>query len=217
MASPLERRAQIHAALGEPHRLAIVEELAWSDRTPTQLGDAIGLPSNLVAHHLDVLEEAELIERFASTADRRRRYIRLLHEPLDRLAGGQAAPPGPILFVCTGNSARSQLAAALWTDRTGRPADSAGTTPAHRVHPMAVAAARRAGLSLRGSTPTRLDDEVAEAASVVVTVCDQAYEELTSPAGWWHWSTPDPVLDGTDEAFDATIAQLDQRISAFQD
>ena len=51
-------RAAIHAALGDAHRLAIVEALRLSDRAPSELGVALGVPSNLLAHHVDVLEGA---------------------------------------------------------------------------------------------------------------------------------------------------------------
>lgn len=227
MTSGVEQRARLHAALGDPNRLAIVDELTRSDRTPGQLGRQLGLGSNLLAHHLDLLEDVGLVERVASTGDRRRRYVRLLRGPLDDLLPGRPeAGPGPALFVCTNNSARSQLAAALWTERTGRPADSAGTDPADRVHPGAVAAAARHGLDLTGATPTVLADTLrpggergrpgtrAADAAIVVTVCDRANEELCSPAGWWHWSTPDPVAAGTAAAFDATVAALDVRIAS---
>ena len=66
--------------------------------------------------------------------------------------------------MCTHNSARSQLAAALWTQLTNQPADSAGTHPAARVHPGAVAAARRAGLDLTDARPKLLDDVAGPAA-----------------------------------------------------
>ena len=56
--SPLDvaHRAALHAALGEPLRLAIVDDLAVSDRSPGELGERHGLSANLLAHHLDVLE-----------------------------------------------------------------------------------------------------------------------------------------------------------------
>ncbi|MEM9564834.1 MAG: ArsR family transcriptional regulator, partial [Actinomycetota bacterium] len=170
--------------------------------------------SNLVAHHLDALGEAGLIERVASASDRRRRYVRLRREPLGELVATAADPNGLVLFVCTHNSARSQLAAALWRTRTGGPAASAGTQPAARVHPGAVAAAERAGLDLGGATPAVLADDAPDEASLVVTVCDQAHEQLAPPPSWWHWSIPDPVAAGTDEAFDAVVSQLDDRIGA---
>jgi ArsR family transcriptional regulator, arsenate/arsenite/antimonite-responsive transcriptional repressor / arsenate reductase (thioredoxin) len=211
----IARRAAVHAALGEPVRLAIVEDLAASDRSPTELATRCSVPSNLLAHHLDVLEEVGLIERFVSAGDRRRRYVRLVREPLARLGVATARPAGQVLFVCSHNSARSQLAAALWTARTGGPASSAGTHPADRVHPGAVAAASRAGLDLSEATPRMLGaGDAAEVVELVVTVCDQAHEELEPGPGWWHWSLPDPVQDGRATAFDAVITELDDRIRA---
>jgi protein-tyrosine-phosphatase len=117
------------------------------------------------------------------------------------------------VFVCTKNSARSQLAAALWRKRTGDDATSAGTHPADRVHPGAVAAAHRASLDLGDSTPRALEAADLEA-SLIVTVCDRAREELEPPTDWLHWSIPDPVDSGTRRAFDAALAELDNRIAA---
>lgn len=208
------RRARLHAALGEEHRLGIVEELAASDRSPSELARRLDLPTNLLAHHLDVLDEVGLIERFVSAGDRRRRYVRLVRGPLAELGVAVVRPAGTVLFVCSHNSARSQLAAALWRDRTGGLAISAGTHPADRVHPGAVAAARRAGLDLSEARPRGL--ETSPTAEVVVTVCDRAHEELDPDPGWWHWSIADPVPVGTDAAFDAAIADLDARIAILQ-
>ena len=210
MSSSVESRATLHAALGEPVRLAIVEELAVSDRSPGELAERFDLPTNLAAHHLGVLESAGLIERFISAGDRRRRYLRLRREPLVELGIATARPAGRVLFVCSHNSARSQLAAALWENHTGEQAESAGTHPASAVHPGAVAAADRAGLDLSAARPSLLGD--AGDAELVVTVCDRAHEELAPGSAWWHWSVTDPVESGTDEAFDATLADLDRRI-----
>ncbi len=208
----LEGRARLHAALGEPVRLAIVEDLALSDRSPKELGVRFGLASNSLAHHVDVLESVGLIERFVSAGDRRRRYLRLVSAPLAELGVATAAPSGRVLFVCSHNSARSQLAAALWRDRTGGVASSAGTHPADRVHPGAIAAGKRAGLDLGGVSPRVLAP--GETADLVVTVCDQAHEELHPEPSWWHWSIPDPAEAGTAAAFDAAVADLDSRITA---
>jgi protein-tyrosine-phosphatase len=200
----------MHAALGEPARLAMVDDLAVSDRSPKELGERHGLPTNLLAHHLDVLEAAGLIVRFGSSGDRRRKYVRLVRQPLTRLAIDQLAPDAKLLFLCSHNSARSQLAAALWTARTGQPAESAGTHPASRVHRGAVAAARRAGLDLADAVPRGVAEIDPDAQ--VVTVCDRAHEELEPAWTWWHWSIPDPVEAGTAAAFDAVVADLDARI-----
>lgn len=205
-------RAAVHAALGEPARLAIVEELATSDRSPKELGDRLGIPSNLLAHHLEVLERVGVISRSASAGDGRRKYVRLVHGPLRSLGVSVCAPRGEMFFVCSHNSARSQLAAALWTARTGRRASSAGTRPAARVHRGAVAAAKRAGLSLADAVPRMI--ERVPASAQVVTVCDMVHEELESEPHWWHWSVPDPVEAGDAGAFDAAIAELDVRIAS---
>ncbi|MFQ5557366.1 MAG: helix-turn-helix domain-containing protein, partial [Acidimicrobiales bacterium] len=174
-----ERRAELHAALGEPVRLRIIEELARSDRAPGELGELLAIRGNLLAHHLRVLERVGLVERSVSAGDRRRRYLRLVREPLEHLdvtAAGPAPPAGPVVFVCTHNSARSPLAAALWNRRMASPATSAGTHPAERVHPRALAAAESAGLDLSGASPRLLDPSRDPA--TVITVCDQAHEEL---------------------------------------
>jgi protein-tyrosine-phosphatase len=210
---PIEGRAARHAALGDPARLAIVDELTVSDRAPVELGRHLGVESNLLAHHLDVLERVGLVERSRSSGDGRRRYVHLRPDTLGDLVPGGAVRVGPALFVCTANSARSQLAAALWSSCTGHPATSAGTHPAQRVHPGAVVAARRAGLDLSDAVPTHLDDVTLRPA-LVVTVCDRAHEELGPAERRLHWSVPDPVPAGTPAAFDATLDELRARIEA---
>lgn len=207
----VDERAARHAALGDPVRLAIVDELASSDRAPIELRRLLSLESNLLAHHLDVLEGVGLIERSRSSGDGRRRYVHLRRNGLDGLAPGRVLSPVPALFVCSANSARSQLAAALWRRCTGQPATSAGTHPAPRVHPGAVAAARRAGLDLSGAIPQALA-ELSDTSALVVTVCDRAHEELAPGEDWLHWSIPDPVPVGTKAAFDAAVAELTDRI-----
>ena len=208
----LAARAAVHAALGDPHRLAIVDDLIASDRSPRDLSERLGIASNLLAHHLDVLESARVITRTVSAGDRRRRYIRLdRHTPVigDLVA---PAPQRQLLFLCTHNSARSQLAAAMWTARTGRPARSAGTQPAERVHRGAVAAARRLGLSLDGAVPCAIS--TIPARTQVITVCDTVHEELEPGDDWWHWSIPDPVTTGDRAAFDTVVDELSARIDA---
>jgi protein-tyrosine-phosphatase len=160
-----------------------------------------------------VLERVGLIERTVSAGDRRRRYVRLRHQVLGDLALVTARRRrGRALFVCTHNSARSQLAAALWRQRTGDDATSAGTHPAERIHPGAVAAARRAGIELNGAAPRALQAGDFDA-EVTVTVCDRAHEELQAPTEWLHWSIADPVEAGTRRAFDTALAELDDRIT----
>jgi protein-tyrosine-phosphatase/DNA-binding transcriptional ArsR family regulator len=204
-------RAARHAALSDPLRLSIVDELARSDRAPSELLTLVDVPSNLLAHHLDVLERVGLISRHRSSGDGRRRYIRLERGALHGLTPGRRVSPGRALFVCTHNSARSQLAAALWQRTTGQPAVSAGTHPAPTVHPGAVASAERAGLDLSGAEPHHLD-AIGEWPSLVITVCDRAHEELGDGTDHLHWSIPDPVPVGTRKAFDTARNEIAQRI-----
>lgn len=212
MAPTSTERAARHAALSDPVRLAIVDELAVSDRAPVELRRRFGLESNLLAHHLDVLEEAGMIGRSRSSGDGRRRYVHLLPGAFEGLAPTPAVDVGPALFVCTGNAARSQLAAALWRSMVGVDAASAGTAPADRVHRGAVAAARRAGLDLSHASPRSIEE--VEVPGLVVTVCDRAHEDLGDREGWLHWSIPDPVPDGRAAAFDHVVAELRGRIGA---
>jgi len=204
-------RSKLHGALADPTRLAIVDELSVSDRTPSELSERFGLAGNLLAHHLDVLTQVGLVERFVSAGDRRRRYVRLDRRPLSLLGLASVTAPSTVLFVCTHNSARSQLAAALWRDRVGTRATSAGTNPAEQIHPGAVAAGRRVGLDLSGARPHLLSEN--DLNVQVVTVCDRAHEELNPDDAWWHWSIPDPVDIGTAAAFDAVIADIETRLS----
>lgn len=209
----LADRAGRHAALSDPARLALVDELMSSDRSPIELRRLLGIESNLLAHHLDVLEGVGMIQRSRSSGDGRRRYVHLKPGALDGLVPGQRRKASRALFVCTRNSARSQLAAALWSQMTGTEAVSAGTHPADRVHPGAVAAAERVGLDLTGSTPRTLAD-IGKPPALVVTVCDQAHEELSPDDSWLHWSIPDPVSRESRAAFDATVVELRERIRA---
>src|SRR4051812_35148153 len=183
-----------------------------SDRSPQELQQLLGVPSNLLAHHLDILETVELIERSRSSGDGRRRYVRLRTATLDHLHARSVLAAQPALFVCAANSARSQLAAGLWTSITGAPAMSAGTHPSDRVHRGAVAAGRRAGIDLTDARPVALDS-LRRRPALTVTVCDRAHEELDPAPAWLHWSIPDPVPVGTAKAFDATVAELHHRIT----
>lgn len=208
-----EERARRYAALGDATRVAIVDELTGSDRTSFELQQALDLPSNLLAYHLDVLEHAALISRCQSSGDGRRRYVCLRRDGLADLLPRPPATPQPAFFICTHNSARSQLAAALWQQITAAEASSAGTHPAARVDQRAVAAGRRAGLDIGHAQPRHLTDARA-LPKLVVTVCDRAHEELDTEPGWLHWSVRDPVPIGTSAAFDAAVGELRERIGA---
>jgi ArsR family transcriptional regulator, arsenate/arsenite/antimonite-responsive transcriptional repressor / arsenate reductase (thioredoxin) len=204
-------RVARHAALGDVVRLAIIDALVLTDRSPQELQRIVDAPSNLLAHHLDVLSAAGLIERHQSNGDGRRRYVRLRVEALHELGGRPKLRAQPALFICTANSARSQLAAELWRHIVHEEARSAGTHPAPAVHPGAVRAATRAGLDLARAAPVELPD-LETLPPLVITVCDRAHEELTPADTWLHWSIADPVTANTNAAFDATIVELRRRI-----
>ncbi len=219
------RRARLYAALGDPYRLAIVEALALSDRSPGELGRELRIPSNLLSHHVDLLVRERLVDRRPSAGDRRRRYLRLRRKRLGGLplrtrvplSTHSKADDGGVLFVCTHNSARSQLAAALWRQRSepaGLPqALSAGTRPAQHVHPLALAVAERRGLDLLDAVPRHIE-EIEEVPRLVVTVCDEAHEELRirRKVPRLHWSLPDPAALGDERAFEKTADVLGARI-----
>jgi ArsR family transcriptional regulator, arsenate/arsenite/antimonite-responsive transcriptional repressor / arsenate reductase (thioredoxin) len=210
--SSVEVRARVHAALGDPARLAIVEMLTLGDVSPGEVGHALAMPTNLVAHHLKVLQDSGLIARTPSEGDRRRTYLRLVPETLAALTPPPLRPVPRVVFVCTHNSARSQLATALWAQRSPVPATSAGTQPANRVHPRALRVARRHGLTIDPARTAHVDDVIRDD-DLVVAVCDNAHEHLptaTKPA--LHWSVPDPAPADTDAAFEAAYAAIADRI-----
>ena len=207
----LERRAAVHAALADPARLAITDALADGDASPSELAGMLAMPSNLLAHHLNVLEETGLVTRHRSEGDRRRTYLRLVPGILDSLAGPPGRAARRVVFVCTANSARSHLAAALWRRASPVPAVSAGTRPAERIHPGAVDAAGRHQLPLPRLRPRHISD-VLHDGDLVVTVCDLAHEELGAQAAV-HWSVPDPVPAGDPGSFDAALTELDRRVA----
>jgi len=211
-ASSLLVRARIHAALGDPARLAIVDALTLGDASPGEIGHDLGMPTNLVAHHLKVLQDAGLIVRTRSEGDRRRTYLRLQPDVLALLAPPPLADAERVVFVCTHNSARSQLAAALWRERVGSPVASAGTKPAARVHPRAVKVAHRHGLALDPTRTANVTDVVHDG-DLVIAVCDNAHEDLTGGVRpRLHWSVPDPIRLDTDAAFEAAYTDLAGRI-----
>jgi ArsR family transcriptional regulator, arsenate/arsenite/antimonite-responsive transcriptional repressor / arsenate reductase (thioredoxin) len=200
----------MHAALADPARLRITDMLADGDASPSELAAVLAMPSNLLAHHLGVLQDAGLVTRRRSEGDRRRTYLHLVPGALAALAAPPARSARRVLFVCTANSARSHLAAALWRQSSPVPAASAGTHPAAAIDPGAIAAARRRGLPLRRLRPRPMSD-VREDGDLVITVCDLAHEEIGELAAV-HWSVPDPVPAGDPASFDTAVADLSGRV-----
>ncbi len=215
----LARRSRVHAAMADPARLRIVDALSLGDASPSDLQRELGITSNLLAHHLRTLENAGLVTRHRSEADRRRAYLQLDPQALTGLVPDhdQAGAVPRVVFICTANAARSQLAAALWGRASSIPVASAGTHPADGVAAGATAAARRHGLTLAQVRPRSLD-EVLQHGDFVITVCDNAHEELDrrddrTHARRLHWSVPDPVPVGTRKAFDTAYDDLAMRVS----
>jgi DNA-binding transcriptional ArsR family regulator len=111
----VSHRAALHAALGDSTRLMIVDELVRSDRSPVELGQLTGAESNLLAHHLDVLDEVGVITRRRSSGDGRRRYVHLERTVLADLQPAESLRPQMVVFVCT--TTRRGLS---WRRRCGR-------------------------------------------------------------------------------------------------
>ncbi len=110
-----------------------------------------------------------------------------------------------VLFLCTGNSARSQMAegmARAWGG-PGLEASSAGSHPAERVHPMAVAAMQEIGLDIGGNVPMHLERFLGERWDYVITVCDRARDAcpvFPGDAERIHWGFDDPAAaEGSNE------------------
>ena len=208
--SSVDDRARVHAALGDAGRLRIVDALGVGDASPAELANVVDMPSNLLAHHLKVLESAGLVSRRRSDGDARRVYLRLQPETLDALTTGPWQRPARVLFVCTANSARSQLAAALWRGTSTLPVASAGTHPATRIAPGARQAARRHRLPLDPVSPVELDDGAA-----IRRPRRERVRQRPRGAGGLdrvHWSIPDPVADGTIAAYDAVVDDIGSRV-----
>ncbi|MGK9148484.1 helix-turn-helix domain-containing protein [Plantibacter flavus] len=207
----VEARAAKHAALSDPTRLQVIDLLTLGDLSPTEIRVALGVPGNLITHHLNVLESVGMITRHTSEGDRRRSYVHLTSGAFNGLVPGAAGTASRVVFVCSANSARSQLAAALWVQQSSIPVASGGTHPAERIAPGALATAERHQLALPATAPSALDT-VLGADDFVITVCDNAHEDIGF-TGDLHWSIPDPVRVGTDAAFDAAYAELERRIA----
>ncbi len=204
----------MYGALAEPARLQIVDILSASDASPSELAQRLAMPSNLLAHHLNVLEEQGLVERRRSEGDQRRTYLHLVHGALAESRARQAATAPDECFSSAprtrpARTSRRRSGAKQATSRS----ISAGTHPADRIDPRALAAAKRRQLPLRRTHPQQIS-EVELRGDLIVTVCDLAHEELGERATL-HWSIPDPVRVGDDHAFDQAFERIARRIHEF--
>jgi len=212
--SELQRRTNAFAALADPTRLQVVDLLTIGDLAPSEIAAELGMTSSLVAFHLRVLEECGIVRRAPSEGDRRRSYLQFVPEVFESMEPAPVRVSGKVIFVCTANSARSQLAEALWPMVSDVPALSAGTDPGATVNPGATAAARRHGFTISSAASPKTLDAVYEDGDYLISVCDRAHEQLAGRDDA-HWSIPDPAPIATDVAFDRTVADLRNRMSRF--
>ena len=223
------------ALAGHAVRWRLLTSLARSDRRVGELCQDTGLRQSLVSYHLRRLRDAGIVRARRSLADGRDTYYlldlpscsALLHKAGQQLhlGLGRAEPtPGPssgrpvrLLFLCTGNSARSQMAEAF--ARHCAPgqveAYSAGSLP-RVVHPEAVRAMDGYGIDLRGQQSHSLDVYAGQHFDYVITVCDRAREVCpTFPGGQQvHWSFPDPADAADDVSAGAAGARAAAGLSA---
>ena len=222
---------------GHPLRWRLLGELARSDRRVRELVALVSEPQNLVSYHLRKLREAGLVGARRSTFDARDAYYHLdlascadalaaagpaLHPGL-RLAPAPAVAPARgcrVLFLCTGNSARSPVAEALLRQQSEQAeVASAGSHP-KPLHPDTVRVLRGYGIELAGREPQHLSALDGQSFDFVITLCDRVREvcpELPGRAERLHWSIPDPAASGgtgqdTYPAFERMAAELETRI-----
>ncbi len=243
---PADASLEFLRLTGEPVRWHLLQELARSDRHVRELTGLVGRPQNLVSYHLGKLRSAGLVVARRSSADGRDAYYtvaldrfsellaaagRSLHPGLQLTRATPAPPaarplgrPARLLFLCTGNSARSQIAEALAVARSEGLAEafSAGSHP-KPVHPYAARVLRERGISFGDRHSKPLSLFVATRFDHVITLCDKVREVCPEfpgqpgRSGQIHWSIPDPAASGGDDpatltAFRQVAAELDTRI-----
>ena len=221
---------------GHPLRWRLLSELARSDRRVGELCELAGQRQSLVSYHLRQLRDGELVSARRSLADGRDTYYVLelarcgellvsagasLHPGLGLARGSDAGRDrgsvrARVLFLCTGNSARSQMAEALCGAVAGgvATAASAGSHP-KSLHPLAVQVMRERGIDISGQRSKHLCELTGEYFDYVISVCDRVREVCPDfPGGpeLIHWSTPDPAREETLPAFQRTADELSTRI-----
>jgi protein-tyrosine-phosphatase len=138
---------------------------------------------------------------------------------------GEETMKKKVLFLCSGNSARSIMAQELLRIRGGDKfeAFSAGTRPEREIHPMTVEALGEIGVSLDGRKPLYAADLADKQFDIILTLCDEAREECPVFPGHpirGHWGMPDPAeAEGSEEnrlqAFRRTLREIGNRIDLF--
>jgi protein-tyrosine-phosphatase/DNA-binding transcriptional ArsR family regulator len=223
---------------GHPVRWLLLSELARSDRQVRELRALLGQPQSLVSYHLARLREGGLVAVRRSSADRRDVYYSIdlarcgelltaagsaLHPGLRLIPPlpGKIRAPTRVLFLCTGNSARSQMAQAILEQMAGGAvtAASGGSHP-RPLHPNAVRVMDEDGVDISRRQSRHLSVFAGQRFDYVISLCDRLREicpEFPGAAEVIHWSIPDPGAGGgsdadTYPAFRAVAAELRIRI-----
>jgi len=222
-------------------RWKLLQVLVMGDHRVQELVGFVGQPLNLVSYHLKHLRDQQVVTVRRSDADGRDMYYSLDVDRLQslyRAAGAALHPtlasepirhtaPLPaqvrVLFLCTQNSARSQMAEGLLRHLGGGQIEvaSAGSQPS-AVHPLAVQMMKQAGIDISSQKSRHVDEFVSQSFDYVITVCDKMREVCpTFPAHSTtiHWSLPDPAVIEDEAArlvaFAQTAAALHKRITLF--
>ncbi len=233
---------EILRLLNEPLRWQLVTELGRSDRRVGELVQLVGKPQNLVSYHLAELRQAGIVRARRSSADGRDVYYQAdlfrcrdllvdaglsLHAglslgPMPPIAVGQRRPRLRLLFLCTGNSARSQIAEALVEQRSAGTVEarSAGSHP-KPLHPNAVRVMAERGIDISGRSTKSLARFTRTRFDRVITLCDKVREicpEFPGAPIAAHWSMADPAAAGdTDEAtypaFERVADEIEDRVA----
>jgi ArsR family transcriptional regulator, arsenate/arsenite/antimonite-responsive transcriptional repressor / arsenate reductase (thioredoxin) len=217
-------------ALAHDLRWTIVGLLVPGDLRTGEIVARTGQAPSLVSYHLARLRDAGLVSARRSSADGRDSYHTLDLDAVGRaladtaaqlhpglLAADPVTGPGEVLFICSGNTSRSPMAAG-WLNHLGGgrvSARSAGISPAP-LHPLAVAAMAEHGVDISGHQPTNLSDLAADTFTRVITLCDRAREncgDLPGAPTTVHWSIPNPAQAHPPDldAFRATARELRTR------
>jgi protein-tyrosine-phosphatase len=241
-AAPVVAPLEFLQLVAEPVRWRILDALGRSDRRVGELCELVGKPQNLVSYHLRELRDGGLVTARQSAADGRDTYYRgdlgrcaellsaagaALH-PGARLGPLEADSSGAgrrrkqrVLFLCTGNSARSQMAEALLEHRTGGAiaARSGGSHP-KPLHPHAVRVMAERGIDIAGHKSKHLDRFTRDRFDRVITLCDKVREVCPDFEGHpttAHWSMADPAAEGSDDDtsyanFVRTADEIEERV-----
>lgn len=221
--------------LADPLRWRLLGHLARSDSRVRELVAVVDEPQNLVSYHLQQLRAAGLVTTRRSSFDARESYYHLdlarcaelltaaaaaIHPALQAgpMRASSVAPVGSpvrVLFLCTGNSARSPMAAALLRHHAqGRvEALSAGSHPKPLQPVAAQVMWNRYGIDLAGHSPTHLGSLTGQRFDYVVSLCDKVRElcpDVPEGTEAIHWSIPDPAaaVTGGEQDADAAYAQI---------